>query len=198
MSDKKITKFDSIQKIKSNSSSSSSSSSSSATKHGENVDCEGCEGLRVMKTIGKNVSNGQNNSVSTTVRVDDETSRLIPHDFDDKRGWRQRAPPDINALGNGSWTLLHTMAAYYPSKPSDVQKQQTNTFLHALADVFPCNYCAADFRDSLRAAPPQLDTQHDFAQWLCRAHNDVNEKLGKPTFDCSLVDQRWKRERDAK
>jgi len=32
----------------------------------------------------------------------------------------------------------------------------------------------------------------EFAQWMCEAHNHVNRKLGKPDFDCSKVDQRWK------
>jgi FAD-linked sulfhydryl oxidase len=40
--------------------------------------------------------------------------------------------------------------------------------------------------------PPQLATRAAFSQWLCQAHNEVNVKLGKPMFDCALVDKRWR------
>lgn len=30
---------------------------------------------------------------------------------------------------------------------------------------------------------------------MCNAHNTVNESLGKPLFDCSQVDKRWRREK---
>ena len=28
--------------------------------------------------------------------------------------------------------------------------------------------------------------------WLCKIHNEVNEMLGKPSFDCSRVLERWR------
>ncbi|KAM6155636.1 serine protease 33-like [Rhynchocyon petersi] len=31
-----------------------------------------------------------------------------------------------------------------------------------------------------------------FSHWLCHLHNEVNWKLGKPEFDCSQVDERWR------
>lgn len=39
---------------------------------------------------------------------------------------------------------------------------------------------------------PQVNSRDEFSQWLCRAHNDVNRKLGKPEFDCSKWDERWR------
>lgn len=39
---------------------------------------------------------------------------------------------------------------------------------------------------------PDTRTRVSFTQWLCRLHNEVNRKLGKPDFDCSLVDERWR------
>jgi len=40
--------------------------------------------------------------------------------------------------------------------------------------------------------PPVVDSQKNFAKWLCDLHNIVNVKLGKPVFDCSKVDERWR------
>lgn len=39
---------------------------------------------------------------------------------------------------------------------------------------------------------PDTRTRACFTQWLCRLHNEVNRKLGKPDFNCSLVDERWR------
>lgn len=44
----------------------------------------------------------------------------------------------------------------------------------------------------LKADPPQVESQHSLSQWLCKLHNRVNVKIGKPEFDCSKVNERWR------
>ncbi|KAK9393378.1 Gfer: Sulfhydryl oxidase [Crotalus adamanteus] len=44
----------------------------------------------------------------------------------------------------------------------------------------------------IRKNQPDASNRRDLTQWFCRIHNEVNKKLGKPEFDCSLVDQRWR------
>ena len=44
----------------------------------------------------------------------------------------------------------------------------------------------------LKRNPPETSSQHMLSQWMCRLHNSVNVRLGKPPFDCSWVDERWK------
>lgn len=44
----------------------------------------------------------------------------------------------------------------------------------------------------LKQEPISVSSQNEFSQWLCRLHNKVNIKLGKPTFDCSKVNERWR------
>jgi len=44
----------------------------------------------------------------------------------------------------------------------------------------------------LTANPPATQSNTKLAQWLCKMHNEVNVKLGKPEFDCKFVDQRWR------
>ena len=44
----------------------------------------------------------------------------------------------------------------------------------------------------IKQEPLNASSQHAFAQWLCRIHNKVNVKLGKPVFDCRFVNQRWR------
>ena len=67
-------------------------------------------------------------------------------------------------------------------------------FLRLFANFYPCKECREDFQTSLREDPPEVGGRTPLMLWMCRAHNRVNERLGKPLFDCSVsgVEQRWK------
>lgn len=101
-------------------------------------------------------------------------------------------PLDRDALGRSTWGLLHTMAAAYPEKPSNDDRKGVTSFMTLLGKLYPCEHCAKDLRDDLAKDPPKTDNQNSLAQWMCRLHNRVNEKLGKDTFDCSKVNERWR------
>ena len=38
---------------------------------------------------------------------------------------------------------------------------------------------------------PRLESREEFGRWMCRAHNEVNRKLGKSEFDCGRWEERW-------
>lgn len=103
-------------------------------------------------------------------------------------------PPDVDEIGRGSWTLLHTMSAYLPEdKLSEQQKSDVVNFMNIFSRIYPCTHCADDLKVDLVEAPPnKVETGKEFAQWMCQLHNKVNVKLGKPTFDCSKVYERWR------
>ena len=50
-------------------------------------------------------------------------------------------------LGRAAWAYVHTMAANYPSKPSEQQKGSMSQFVHSFAQFFPCHECAVDFQE---------------------------------------------------
>lgn len=101
-------------------------------------------------------------------------------------------PPDVEQLGRSSWTLLHSIGAKYPINPSAEQQNDITNFLQLFGKLYPCWFCAKDFNQYLSENKPKVKTQEDLNRWLCDAHNEVNAKLGKPTFDCNLWKQRWK------
>lgn len=101
-------------------------------------------------------------------------------------------PPDVEQLGRATWTFLHTTAAYYPDKPTPKQRANMLSLLHALPILYPCTWCAQDLGESLAVHPPDVRNRTALSLWLCQRHNEVNEKLGKETFDCSKVDERWR------
>mgnify|MGYP001124205622 CR=1 FL=1 len=102
-------------------------------------------------------------------------------------------PPDIVEMGNAGWTTIHSFAAYYPDQPNETQKHHAQQFLTSFMELFPCTWCGDDMKEYMIDKPPRLNTRHDFSQWTCEAHNHVNTHLGKPKFDCSLFDKRWRR-----
>ncbi|KAJ3664085.1 hypothetical protein Zmor_008282 [Zophobas morio] len=105
---------------------------------------------------------------------------------------RTDCPLDKEELGRSAWGLLHTIAAKYPDKPTRSEQRDMSAFFHLFSKFYPCDYCAEDFQRHIQVDPPPTSCYEELSQWLCRAHNKVNVKLGKPEFDCSKVDERWR------
>ena len=103
----------------------------------------------------------------------------------------KECPLSRDQLGRNSWSLLHTMAAYYPEKPTPDQQKDVKTFIETFSRLYPCEHCAQDFQRDIALEPPQTQSQQSLSQWFCRIHNKVNQKLGKKLFDCKKVDERW-------
>ncbi|CAK1550903.1 unnamed protein product [Leptosia nina] len=104
----------------------------------------------------------------------------------------KECPLDKEELGNATWGFLHTLASYYPEKPSKIEADNMVKFFNIFSQFYPCEPCAQDFQEDIQKNPPKTKTREELAKWLCDRHNTVNEKLGKPLFDCSKVHERWR------
>jgi FAD-linked sulfhydryl oxidase len=94
-------------------------------------------------------------------------------------------------LGNAGWHLLHTMSVKFPKSATRAQQDEYRQFLHLFSKFYPCGECAAHFQGLLKAHPPRVSSREDVIQWTCEAHNIVNERLGKPIKNCTLIEQEW-------
>jgi FAD-linked sulfhydryl oxidase len=103
-------------------------------------------------------------------------------------------PPDVDALGRSSWTLLHSITAQYPENPPLALQSETRTFMNIFGKLYPCWSCATDFQEWMKkdGNAPRVSSRSEFGQWMCEAHNAVNVKLGKKTFDCNKWEERWR------
>jgi hypothetical protein len=106
-------------------------------------------------------------------------------------------PPDGEEIGNSTWTFLHSTAAYYPDKPSREQQSAILSLLEALPYLYPCHSCASALQEEMKREKVEQRSweggkvlsdavQHGpgLRKWLCGLHNEVNERLGRPTFRC--------------
>jgi hypothetical protein len=101
-------------------------------------------------------------------------------------------PPDVVDIGRATWTLLHAAAAYYPAAPTQDDRAAMQGLIQGLAAHYPCHVCRAHLRRDVAEHPPDLSGADALSDWACRLHNRVNERLGKPMFDCALALQRWR------
>lgn len=92
--------------------------------------------------IGTKKSNlNDDTSSAKTARV-----QLVPEQTSNSE-YYDECPMFRDQFGRAAWSYLHTMAAHYPEKPTEVQKTKMSDFINTFAMFFPCTHCAEDFRE---------------------------------------------------
>ena len=81
-------------------------------------------------------------SCSNILQTDDQK----PDDNSEKIENNPNCPLDRDELGRNTWGFLHTMAAYYPEKPSEKQQKEARDFFTLFSHFYPCEICAQDLQ----------------------------------------------------
>lgn len=118
----------------------------------------------------------------------------------------RECPPDGEELGRSAWTLLHSAAAYFPQDPSAQQQTWMLALFRALPHMYPCHSCAEALGEEYKREEKEGGWENGklkladavrsgpwLRKWLCGIHNEVNQRLGKPTFPCTeaKLNERW-------
>jgi hypothetical protein len=86
--------------------------------------------------------------------------------------------PSPQCVGPPQWQALHNLGRTFDGSPE--KAQAIVAYVTALGDLFPCPKCAPHWK----ALAPTVDTtsQAGFLKWTFDAHNQVNARLGVPTY----------------
>ena len=90
-------------------------------------------------------------------------------------------------LGRATWKFMHTMTARFPENPTPDEREALKAFIYLFSRLYPCGDCARHFQELLKQYPPQTSSRNVASLHLCSLHNLVNERLGKPEYNCTSL-----------
>ncbi|PLW14864.1 hypothetical protein PCANC_16914 [Puccinia coronata f. sp. avenae] len=90
-------------------------------------------------------------------------------------------------LGRATWKFMHTMTARFPEQPTADEREALKAFIYLFSRLYPCGDCARHFQELLKQYPPQTSSRNVASLHLCSLHNLVNERLGKPEYNCTSL-----------
>ncbi len=123
--------------------------------------------------------------VNENIKISDSKTELKPEN--------SKKPLKLSKeeLGRHSWALLHSIAASFPTVPTEEEKKMINKFLFSFAQVYPCKICGKHFNEMLQKFPIENKSREEFVLYLCNLHNKVNKRLGKQEYDCKKTFEIW-------
>uniref|UniRef100_A0AC34GA35 Sulfhydryl oxidase n=1 Tax=Panagrolaimus sp. ES5 TaxID=591445 RepID=A0AC34GA35_9BILA len=93
--------------------------------------CKACFSVEEMMKMSKKFSDNKKGETSSSkTEINEKTIEQV---VEERRA--KQCPVDKDELGRSTWNLLHTMAAYYPEKPSIDEKKNMETTLTSLSKV---------------------------------------------------------------
>ena len=84
---------------------------------------------------------------------------------------------DREKVGTSAWYLLHEIVKH----GDDEYEHAFRTLMHTLSVLYPCKECRAHIKEYIGTHRVEMSEQ-----WMCDFHNDVNVRLGKPIFNCTI------------
>lgn len=157
--------------------------------------CKICTAFRYWEPSGKKKTQSAGASSSTTSNAAAATTTAaatVGGEADQSRP--AHCPPDVEQLGRATWTFLHTTAAYYPTRPTPLQRANMLNLLHSLPTLYPCGHCGEHLGKEMKTNPPDVSGREGLGRWLCERHDEVNVRLGKERFGCGeeRLRERWR------
>ena len=109
--------------------------------------------------------------------------------------------PQNEEWGPLLWLVLHTLAEK-AGKPGNLitkgdEQRAWPLFMKTLGPIIPCPYCRDHFQEYIKTTPFELPM--DYLMWkfyipmyFYKLHEDVNKRLGKPSFPATSLSTTYK------
>lgn len=95
-------------------------------------------------------------------------------------------PLSKESAGPHFWTVIHSIGAKYPAKPTEDDVKETKSLLSGIMKRgFPCDNCVDDSKSDIENL--NFSNRKTLYESICEMHNKVNKKLNKPVVDCSTT-----------
>lgn len=88
---------------------------------------------------------------------------------------------ELDKWSSEAWVYLHAVTFHYPTNPTELQKREMMQFFTLVGTTLPCENCSIHFEKMLNDAndPINVESGPLLREWLWRAHNKVNARIGK-------------------
>jgi hypothetical protein len=88
---------------------------------------------------------------------------------------------DTNVWGPHGWTFIHTIALYYPDKPSIIEQDNMVNFFNNIGKVLPCPKCREHYNTNLNKQELKIASKSRdlLFSWTVMMHNKVNKQNNK-------------------
>jgi FAD-linked sulfhydryl oxidase len=84
---------------------------------------------------------------------------------------------DRYKLGQSTWYFLHEVV-----KHGDIKYENAfRNLMYILTVLYPCPECRVHIKEYLEHHKVKMTEE-----WICDFHNDVNVRLGKEVFNCTV------------
>ncbi len=109
-------------------------------------------------------------------------------------GWRKSGespaptpqPDGWSAIGPKLWAELHLRCLFI-----EIDSAAEAGWLTAFDARIPCGDCKMHWRAMIEASPPNVSSNLAYFQWSVDRHNEVNQRLQKPTIRLASARTYW-------
>ena len=104
-----------------------------------------------------------------------------------------RYPLTKDKISPAVWSVLHNYTALKvkdpgaPRKLKAIERTKFKLLLNESIESISCDDCRVHAKEYLKTNPPNVKTDIEAFNFTCNFHNSINQKLGKPTYDCSVM-----------
>lgn len=91
----------------------------------------------------------------------------------------------VEFWGPSAWKFLHSVSFTFPDNPSEDDQAQYTAFFRSLGNILPCPSCRGHYKDFMKKTPIDVSSREALAEWVWKAHDNVNRWSGKtsPPFE---------------